>query len=97
MLLDITYPMDELLRIDVPYHWIEKCQHSFQLLKIKLVKALILKFSDWSKKFHVHIDASALAVGAILTQLADDATNHPNSCASRKLNRVERNYSTTKR
>ena len=89
--------MEELLRIDVPYHWIEECQHSFEILKRKLVKAPIIKFLDWSGKFHVHIDASTLAVGAILTQPADDATNHPNAYASRKLNKVERNYSTTER
>ena len=47
--------------------------------------------------FHVHIDASALAFGAILTQPADDATDHPNAYERRKLNRVERNYSTTER
>ena len=89
--------MEELLRIDVPYHWTEECHHSFELLKRKLVKEPILKFPDWLKKFHVHIDASALAVDTILTQPINDATNHPNSYASRKLNRVERNYSTTER
>ena len=40
--LDITYPMEELLRIDVSFHWIEECQHSFELLKRKLVEAPIL-------------------------------------------------------
>ena len=65
---DITYPMEELLRINVPYHWTEECQHSFELLKRKLVEAPILKFPDWSRKFYIHIDASSLVVGAILTQ-----------------------------
>ena len=83
------------LRIDVPFHSTEECQHSFELLKRKLVEAPILKFPYWSKKFHVHIDSLSLEVGAILTQPADDATDHPNTYASRKLNRVERNYSTT--
>ena len=86
---DITYPMEEFLRIDVPYHWTEEGQHSFELLKRKLVKAPILKFPNWSKKFHVHIDASDLDVGSILTQPTDDAIDHPNSYASRKLNKVE--------
>lgn len=89
--------MDEFLRIDVPYHWIKECQHSFEHLKRKLVKAPILKFPDWLKKFHVDIYASTLVVGAILTQPVDDATNHPNAYTSRKLNKVECNYSTTKK
>ena len=45
----------------------------------------------------MYTNASALAVGAILTQPTDDATNHPNAYASRKLNRDEHNYSTTER
>ena len=65
---DITYPLEELLRADVPYQWTTECQQSFELLKRKLVEAPILKFPDWSRKFHVHIDASALVVGAILAQ-----------------------------
>ena len=86
-----------MLRIDVLYHWTEECQHSFEILKRKLVEAPILKFTDWSKKLHVHVDASALVIGSILTQPADDATDHPNIYTSRKLNNAERNYSTTKR
>lgn len=84
--------MEELLRVDVPYHWTKECQHSFELLKRKLVEAPILKFPDWSKKFHVHIDVSALAIDAILTQPEDDATDHPNAYTSRNLKKVERNY-----
>jgi hypothetical protein len=88
--------MEELLRIDVPYHWTEECQNRFELLKRKLVEEPILKFLDWSKKFHVHIDALALVVGVIITQLVDDSTDHPNAYESRKLNKVEQNYSITK-
>ena len=80
-----------------PYHWTSECQQSFELLKRKLVEAPILKFPDWSRKFHVHIDASALVVGAILAQHADDFTDNPNIYSGRKLNKAKRNYSTTKR
>ena len=92
---NITYLLEELLRADVPYHWTNECQQSFELLKRKLVEVPILKFPDWSRKFHVHIDASSLAVGAILAQPVDDSIDHPNVYERRKLNKVERNYSTT--
>ena len=62
-----------------------------------MVKAPILRFLDWSRKFHVHIDASALAIDAILAQPTDDSTDHPNAYARRKLNKAQRNYSTTER
>jgi hypothetical protein len=54
-------------------------------------------FPDWSKKFHVNIDASTIVVREMLTYPGDDQMDHPNSYASQKLNKVERNYSTTKR
>ena len=63
---DITYPLEEFLRAEIPYIWENECQQAFELLKRKLVETPILKFLDWSRKFHVHIDASALVVGSIL-------------------------------
>jgi len=44
---DITYPMDELLRINVTFYWSKEFQESFEILKKKLIKAPILKLSDW--------------------------------------------------
>ena len=52
----------------------------------------MLRFANWSTKFHVHIDASDLEIGAILTQLGDDGMDYPIVYSSRKLNKVERNY-----
>ena len=70
---------------------------SFGKLKRKLIEAPILRFPNWSIKFHVHIDASGLAIGAILTQLGDDGMDYPIVYSSKKLNKAERNYSTTER
>ena len=47
------------------------------MLKKKLVEAPILKFPNWSVKFHVHIDASGIAIGAILTQPGEDGMDYP--------------------
>jgi hypothetical protein len=60
-----------------------------------LVEAPILRFSDWSRKFHVHVDALNIVVGVILAQPFNDIVDQPNSYASGKLNKVERNYSMT--
>ena len=86
-----------MLRDDQEFNWTEECDISFEKLKIKLVEAPILRFPNWSTKFHVHIDASGLAIGAILTQLEDDGMAYPIFYSSRKLNKAERNYSTTER
>ena len=78
---DITFPLDELLRQGIEFTWSKDCNDSFQTLKKKLVEAPILKFLNWSIKFHVHINMSAIEVGAILVQTYDDV-DHPNSYAS---------------
>ena len=91
----MTYPLEELLREDQEFDWTYECNISFETLKKKLVEAPILEFSNWLIKFHVHIDASSLAIGAILTQLGDDGMDYPIVYSSQKLNKAERNYSTT--
>ena len=83
-----------MLREYQEFEWTEECDISFEKLKRKLVKAPILRFPNWSTKFHVHIDASGLAIGAILTQLGDDGMDHPIFYSNRKLNKAERNYLT---
>ena len=84
---NITFPLDELLRQGVEFTWSKECNDSFETMKKKLVKAPILKFPNWSMKFHVHIDASTIVVRAILAQPYDDV-DHPNNYASRELNKA---------
>ena len=92
---DMAYPLEELLKQDQEYDWTEEFNASFDMLKKKLVEAPILRFPNWSIKFHVHIDASSIAIGAILTQPRDDGMDYPIVYSSWKLNKVEHNYSTT--
>lgn len=89
--------MDELLRKEIEFRWSQDYQESFKILKTKLVEAPILKFLDRSRKFHVHVDASNVVVRLVLAQSYDDTIDHSNAYGSRKLNKAERNYSTTKR
>ena len=93
----MTYPLEELLRHDQEFEWTEECDTSFDTLKRKLVEAPILRFPNWLTKFHVHIDASSLEIGAILTQPGDDEMDYPIVYSSKKLNKAEKNYSTTER
>lgn len=94
---DITFPIDKNMRKNSPFIWSNECNESLQLLKEKLIEALILKILDWSKKFHVHVDASNIAIGVVLAQPDEELIDHPNAYGSRKLNKVERNHSTTER
>jgi hypothetical protein len=62
-----------------------------------MVIAPILVFPDWKKEFHVHIDASSIALGAVLAQLREGDIDHPLAFASRNLSTAEINYTTTER
>jgi hypothetical protein len=89
--------MEKILRKDYQFHWIEECQQSFDTLKHKIVTVPILVFLDWSKNFHVHVDASSIALGAVLAQPGTRDIEHPLAFSSRKLSTIEVNYTTTGR
>jgi hypothetical protein len=77
--------MEKLLKNDIKFQWNDECQHSLDILKEKMVTTPILVFLDWSKEFHVHVDAFAIALGAVLTQSRECDIDHPITFASRKL------------
>lgn len=43
------------------------------------------------------MDASCIALGAVLTQVGEGEMDHPITFASRKLSKVKKNYSTIER
>jgi len=66
----------------------------FGCIEGKMVTTTILVFPNWKKEFHVHVDASCIALGAMLTQPCAGDIDHSIAFASRKLSKVEKNYST---
>jgi hypothetical protein len=62
-----------------------------------MVTVAILVFPDWSKEFHVYVDASYIALGEVLTQPGAGDIDHPLSFSSKKLSTTEINYTTTER
>jgi hypothetical protein len=83
--VQITTPMEKLLRKDIKYQWNDACQHGLDTLKENMVTAPILVFLDWGKTFHVHVDASMIALGAILAQPGAGDLDHPIAFARRNL------------
>jgi hypothetical protein len=90
-------PMDNLLKKDCQFGWIDECQQRFDTLKQKMVTVPILIFPDWSREFYVHVNASSIALGAVLAQPGEGETDHPLAFSSRKLSTAEINYTTTER
>ena len=67
-------------------------EESFINLKKMVAKETLLAYPDWSKPFIVHTDASDYQLGAVISQ--DDK---PIAFFSRKLNRAQKNYTTTEK
>jgi hypothetical protein len=89
--------MENLLKKDCQFSWKEECQQSFDTLKLKMVTAPILVFPDWTKEFHVNVNASSISLGDVLAQSGEGDIDHPLSFSSRKLSTTEINYTTTER
>lgn len=62
-----------------------------------MVNVPILGFPHWKKEFHVHVDASCIALGIVLVLPGVGDIGHPIPFESRKLSKVEKNYSTIER
>ena len=93
--VQIIEPMEKMLRKDSKFQWNEDCQQGLDTLKKKMVTTPILVFLDSKKTFHVHVDASTIALGAILVQLGTRELDHPIAFASRKFSELEPKYNTT--
>jgi hypothetical protein len=93
----ITTPMEKLIRKDSKYQWNDECQHGLDTLKEKMVTAPILVFTDWGKKFHVHLDALTIELGAILVKPREGNLDHSIVFTRRKLSDSEENYNMIER
>lgn len=93
---EISYPLNQLTKKDVKFHWDETCQEAFLNLKQKLLSPRILKFPNFKKDFILTTDASKVACGAVLAQAYDDI-ELPISFASRTFTKGESNKSTIER
>ena len=82
MYAKIARPLYGLL---VKFECTQDCEVNFEKLKKALVSVPILRAPIWDRVFHVHIDASAYAIGCILTQPGEFNKDFPIAYASRQL------------
>ena len=93
----IAGPLYALLKKDVTFGWGEVEQTAFDQLKQALTSPPLMLLPNFDRDFVLHTDASATGIGAVLSQLDDDGTEHPVYYASKTLSSSERHYSTTAR
>jgi hypothetical protein len=89
--------MEKLLKKEAKFQWNEDCQKGLDTLKQKQVTAPILIFPEWNKDSHVHVDASSIALGTVLSQPGEGDIDHPIAFSNRKLSISETKYKTTER
>ena len=68
---DIVQPIVCLIWKDVPFNWTATCQRSFEALKTALCSAPVLSHTKPRGQYILDTDASAFAVGAVLSQIQD--------------------------
>ena len=85
----IAKPMTELLKKGVKFVWDDKCEQTFQTLRMLLMSAPVLAQPDITRPFDVYCDASGTGLGCVLMQ-----DQRVIAYASRALRRHEENYAT---
>ncbi|CAH8583579.1 unnamed protein product [Schistosoma haematobium] len=96
----LAAPLHRLTHKGRTFLWTTECQQAFSTLKPCLAAPPILAFPDTSTKageFILDTDASSSAIGAVLSQIALDGQERVIAYASRRLDKRETRYSTTRR
>ncbi|XP_073491307.1 uncharacterized protein [Aquarana catesbeiana] len=89
----IIAPITELTKQGARFCWSSQAQAAFEKLKGLFTSASILKHPDPALPFVLEVDASEIAVGAVLSQRqGPKALLFPVAFFSRKLSSSERNY-----
>jgi hypothetical protein len=65
-----------LLRQDIPFHWDDYAQQSFDDLKTALSNVPLISALDYSRDYILYISASAISVAGVLVQLGDENHEH---------------------
>jgi hypothetical protein len=64
----IAKPMTELLKKEVKFHWDDKCEEAFHILRKLLTTAPVLAQPDSTQPFDVYCDAFGTGLGCVLMQ-----------------------------
>jgi hypothetical protein len=65
-----------LLRHDIPFHWDDYSQQSFDDLRAALSNAPLMSAPDYNRDYILYVSASAIPVVGVLIQLGDENREH---------------------
>lgn len=88
----IAAPLIALTKETNPFVWSPDCEEAATILKQKICSAPILAFPNFKQQFVLTTDASAIALGAVLSQEGEDGKMHPVSFYSKALSPAEQKW-----
>ncbi len=88
----LTRPLHDLTKKGVPWRWTHVEQTAFEALKKAVAEEPVLLFPQLTKPFEMEVDASAIAIGAVLNQKGEDGKTHPVAYYSKSFSAPKRNY-----
>src|SRR6202012_1022819 len=89
---DIARPLVALTKKNHPFVWTPECTTALNTLINTILTNHALQHPDLSKPFFLQVDASAFAMGSILTQKDDRGKHVAVALHSQTFNEAERNY-----
>ena len=87
-------PIYDLIRKGRPFNWGKEQQNSFEEIKCRLIKPLVLHMQNTTGRFHLYSDTSKFATGSSLYQVQNGKPKLI-AYASKRLSEAMRNYSIT--
>ncbi|XP_058840923.1 uncharacterized protein K02A2.6-like [Topomyia yanbarensis] len=88
----VLYPLNNLLKKDVPFVWTKQCEESFRTVKLQMQSKDCLVHYSPELPLALAKDASPYGVGAVLSHLYPDGTERPIQFASQTLTSVQQGY-----
>ena len=88
----LLHPLNQLLQANRKWKWSHDCERAFTEAKERLAAAPVLAHYNPELPLRLAGDASSYGIGAVLSHVLPDGTEHPIAYASRTLTSSERNY-----
>ncbi|XP_055615373.1 uncharacterized protein K02A2.6-like [Toxorhynchites rutilus septentrionalis] len=86
------YPINNLLKNKTPFVWSSHCERAFKWVKEQMQSDNVLVHYDTTLPLILAVDASPYGVGAVLSHIYLDGSEHPIQYASQTLNSTQQNY-----
>jgi len=95
---DIAKPLCDLTSVNVPFKWTDSEEEAFQKVRKGVSESSQLYLPDWdSRQFYIRVDASKLAMGAVLFQKDETGNNLPIAYASKSFTKPQINWNASEK